>query len=364
MSTKLKLENPEIFINRVTEKQYFLDYFNNIPRNILFVYGPKSTGKTTLIRKVIKENLDEKDFRINFINLREYIITNFKDFRSLFFPKDLKQEIGETVRQITTGAKFKFPGFEWDSRDINLMEKNIFGLMIKKIEELQEKGIKTVIVLDEFQYLKDIYMDEQKEVILINELFKFFIALTKQNNLAHVVCLTSDSYYMEELYGDTKLSNTSKFYLMEHLNKKDINYWLEDLEKIDKKIVEKIWKNLGGSVWEIWQVLVSYKNTGNYHNELNDLLDTKYSLVYMLYDEDFSKLTKDQVKEFIKVIKIIVKKGYCLKSEIKVDFELIKELVDKDIWFYDMKELKITANSKSYEIAFGRLLKEINKKIS
>ncbi|MDQ7021937.1 MAG: hypothetical protein Q9M97_00105 [Candidatus Gracilibacteria bacterium] len=134
--------------------------------------------------------------------------------------------------------------------------------------------------------------------------------------------------------------------------------------KIDKKIVEKIWKNLGGSVWEIWQVLVSYKNTGNYHNELNDLLDTKYSLVYMLYDEDFSKLTKDQVKEFIKVIKIIVKKGYCLKSEIKVDFELIKELVDKDIWFYDMKELKITANSKSYEIAFGRLLKEINKKIS
>ncbi|MDQ7021936.1 MAG: ATP-binding protein [Candidatus Gracilibacteria bacterium] len=231
MSTKLKLENPEIFINRVTEKQYFLDYFNNIPRNILFVYGPKSTGKTTLIRKVIKENLDEKDFRINFINLREYIITNFKDFRSLFFPKDLKQEIGETVRQITTGAKFKFPGFEWDSRDINLMEKNIFGLMIKKIEELQEKGIKTVIVLDEFQYLKDIYMDEQKEVILINELFKFFIALTKQNNLAHVVCLTSDSYYMEELYGDTKLSNTSKFYLMEHLNKKDINYWLEDLEK-------------------------------------------------------------------------------------------------------------------------------------
>jgi hypothetical protein len=66
---------------------------------------------------------------------------------------------------------------------------------------------------------------------------------------------------MEELYSDTKLAKTSKFYLMEHLSKKDIFYWLEDLEKIDKKIVGKIWDNLGGSVWEIWQVLVSYKNT-------------------------------------------------------------------------------------------------------
>jgi AAA+ ATPase superfamily predicted ATPase len=101
-----------------------------------------------------------------------------------------------------------------------------------------------VIILDEFQYLKDIYMDDNKEIKLIEELFKFFIAITKQNNLAHVVCLTSDSYFLEELYNDTKLANTSDFYLMEHLSKKDISYWLEEKENIDKKIVEKIWKNL------------------------------------------------------------------------------------------------------------------------
>jgi hypothetical protein len=35
---KLKLENLEIFINRKEERQYFLDYFNNVPRNILFIY--------------------------------------------------------------------------------------------------------------------------------------------------------------------------------------------------------------------------------------------------------------------------------------------------------------------------------------
>jgi hypothetical protein len=35
---KTELNNPKIFINRIAEKEYFLDYFNNIPRNILFVY--------------------------------------------------------------------------------------------------------------------------------------------------------------------------------------------------------------------------------------------------------------------------------------------------------------------------------------
>jgi AAA+ ATPase superfamily predicted ATPase len=63
---------------------------------------------------------------------------------------------------------------------------------------------------------------------VVEELFKFFISMTKQFNLCHIVCLTSDSYYMEELYNETKLSNTSDFYLIDHLNKKDIFYWLEE----------------------------------------------------------------------------------------------------------------------------------------
>jgi hypothetical protein len=35
---KKELYNPKIFINRIAEKEYLLDYFNNVPRNILFVY--------------------------------------------------------------------------------------------------------------------------------------------------------------------------------------------------------------------------------------------------------------------------------------------------------------------------------------
>jgi AAA+ ATPase superfamily predicted ATPase len=64
----------------------------------------------------------------------------------------------------------------------------------------------------------------------VEELFKFFIKLTKVNHLAHVICLTSDSYYIEELYNHAKLKNTSDYYLVEHLEKKDVLYWLKELE--------------------------------------------------------------------------------------------------------------------------------------
>jgi len=105
-----------------------------------------------------------------------------------------------------------------------------------------------VIILDEFQYLKNIKFDttlpDTADNRVIEELFKFFISMTKQFNLCHIICLTSDSYYIEELYENAKLSNTSDFYLMEHLSKKDIFYWLEERENCPDKMVKDVWKNL------------------------------------------------------------------------------------------------------------------------
>lgn len=66
-------------------------------------------------------------------------------------------------------------------------------------------------------------------------------------------------------------------------------------------------------------------------------------------------------KTFIQVIKWIVKdRKYILSLDEEYN-SLLKELVDKDIWFYDAKQAKITANSKSIRIAFKRLLKELEK---
>jgi hypothetical protein len=76
----------------------------------------------------------------------------------------------------------------------------------------------------------------------------------------------------------------------------------------------------------------------------------------------YNKKWKEKEKEnFVKIISEIDKKWEYIQAYNEDYFELIKELVDKDIWFYDMKKRTITANSKSFEIAFGRLLEEIKK---
>lgn len=340
------------FINRQKEQEFLFQYFSATPKNILFLYGPKSTGKTTLIRKVLQK-LDREKYNISFFNTREHFIIDLLSFRNLFFPENLKDK----AQKMTAGLSLSVPGFSWKSEDLPMIKKDIFKTLIRKIEKLREEGIKPIIILDEFQYLRNIFVDDAKEVKLIEELFKFFIALTKQNNLAHVVCLTSDSYYMEELYNDTKLTNTSDFQIIEHLEKEDIYYWLSEKENCPEEMVDDIWENIGGSVWEIWQVFVSYKNTGDWKYKLNDLLQVKYSLLAEYYDEFLEEKWKNI---FLRIItEISTHESYTIQRGERMA-PLIKDLVSRDFWFFDMKTRTITANSKSFEKAMERILKEIS----
>ena len=41
-------------INRDKEKNFIKNYFTKIPQKVLWIYGPKSTGKTTLIEYIVK----------------------------------------------------------------------------------------------------------------------------------------------------------------------------------------------------------------------------------------------------------------------------------------------------------------------
>ena len=51
-----KFRNDE-FVNREKEIEYLKKKFEKIPKEILWLYGPKSTGKTTLIEYIIEKEL-------------------------------------------------------------------------------------------------------------------------------------------------------------------------------------------------------------------------------------------------------------------------------------------------------------------
>ncbi|KPA17522.1 ATPase domain protein, prokaryote domain protein, partial [Candidatus Magnetomorum sp. HK-1] len=48
----------DAFINRQNELNFLLDWIQHKPNEILFIYGPKSSGKTTLLMKFIEMHLD------------------------------------------------------------------------------------------------------------------------------------------------------------------------------------------------------------------------------------------------------------------------------------------------------------------
>ncbi len=47
----MEYKNEPAFINRQEEIGYLKEWIGERPKNILFFYGPKSSGKTTLIYK-------------------------------------------------------------------------------------------------------------------------------------------------------------------------------------------------------------------------------------------------------------------------------------------------------------------------
>ncbi len=108
-------------------------------------------------------------------------------------------------------------------------EYDAFEIMEKELLNIKEEGKKPIILIDELQALEDIYINGQRE--LIKEVFNFFIAMTKESHLCHVIVASSDGYFIEKIYTHSKLSKTSKLLEIDYLDKDSVYYWLKNLDK-------------------------------------------------------------------------------------------------------------------------------------
>jgi len=84
----IKLSKISAFINRDEELKYLLNWISRQPESILFLFGPKSSGKTTLLNKFIDEKINFNHYDIKYINLRKIFIANYKNFLHAFFEID------------------------------------------------------------------------------------------------------------------------------------------------------------------------------------------------------------------------------------------------------------------------------------
>ncbi|MBI4646525.1 MAG: AAA family ATPase [Bacteroidia bacterium] len=319
------------FVNREDEIKYLHNHFKSEPNSLLFLYGPKSSGKSTLLSKVVNE-IDTKKYVVNFLDLREMLIYNFDSFIDRFFPKTLYGKVQDLADGITFNIGFFGINLKSDEK---LLQQNPFKLMGDKLRSAKEKNKQPIIIIDEIQLLKNIYINGER--YLLDELFNLFIRLTKVTHTAHIILATSDSYFIEEIYNSAKLMQTSEFYFIDHFNREEVYRWLT-AEGFTQNEIENVWKNIGGSPWEIQQILQKITNGLSVKQACEFYINEKYGKISYYRSEILDYKT---INEFDRINKNIVEKGAYIRNDNEkplIISPLIKDMVTHDFWSIDLSD--------------------------
>ena len=340
------------FWNREREIEYLKRYIKSEPNAILFVYGPKSSGKSTLLMEVIDRLMVDEEFssthEVYWFDLRERLIANYEDVVDVFF---LDEEAAKLTIEKKRGTKFKILSFfEVETEHKKLLEQrriDPFKYMADVLRESEKTGI---IVFDEIQKLKDVYLNSpSNQRPLIKELFNFFVRLTKVLHLSHVIVMTSDTFFIERVYTDSTLKNTSEYYLVDFFDDDTTHEILRSKgfsEEDSRHIVEWI----GGVPWMMERVISRGINV------VEELLENaKASLretLGSLYEEDPS--LKEEAVDLLKRLL----RGEDIDLEGK-DRKITRILVEKEILYYDPIKGEIRFQTKLDERAAKELLEVI-----
>jgi AAA+ ATPase superfamily predicted ATPase len=341
------------FINRENEIRDLRKFVDKEPSEILFLHGPKSSGKTTLLYRFLDEVEKKQKLDVKFLNLREKLISNYKDFIRIFFGIDYSRT-KEDIKEKREYDIFKF--FKLTVEEFKGMESgqlDPFEIMKVKFVKLRKKGIKPVIIIDELQALDEIYMNNGKDRQLIIELFNFFVAMTKESHLAHIIIASSDGYFLNTVYNDSKLKKSSKFYNVDYLPKEDVMEWLSNLEKysgikdytLTPEEAEKIWDTVGGSMWEIQDIL-----TELFDNPIDEALNLfkKKMRGVIAYYTDFDK-NKEKVLQVInEKVTVGSKDLENLPIEVPELKEILRDMVKNNILYFDPTEAIYFPQGRSY----------------
>ena len=340
------------FVDREEEIEFFVDWFNEVPQSILWVYGPKSSGKTTVISYVVDNYLlkEEKKFWVKFFNLRRILITSYENFLDTFFVEleGGKSEISGKIGISVFGLKAEV----WEK--IKKKKLNLFKVFIEELERIVGKGRRCVIIVDEIQKLRDVYIEnENGERELLKELLNLFVSITKELHLSHVMILTSNTVFIERIYNDARMKETSEFKKVDHLPRFKVEEWLK-IEKFSSEEIELIWEYLEGSIFRLLKVLRAKKKG----YDLKKFLEREAWLAYTEIDDFLAVFNDEEVEFFTKVAKEIVKSGYYSVRGLKKDKrKFLQKWAEKEILFYDPLELKVTGNSRVYEKGLEILLR-------
>ena len=371
MKEPIQQSKVSAFINRDTELKFLLNWISKQPESILFLFGPKSSGKTTLLNKFINEKINYNYYDIKYINLRKIFIANYKNFLHTFFEIDNSNP----KKDIKKKREYNLNVFKLTTEVLTALERNEvdpFVLMENELDRVSNKKKTPIIIIDELQILDGIYMNGQKE--LIKELFNFFVSMTKESHLCHIMISSSDGYFIDRIYNDSKLTKTSEFLEIDYLPKKDIEYWLSHLKqesKIENLVLSRdqinmIWNYFGGSVWEInsfLSVLMDHAVEKKVTDEFIQEEAKKRIQTYKIRFQDYIGKHYDH-DLFVAINRILLQSSHFYQKDLMKNFDRkkLKEelgiLVQNNLFSYNPLSGQYKTQGKSISLGLNKFCLE------
>ena len=108
---RLQYRKEVAFINREKELAFLEGFINERPESIIFLHGPKSSGKTILLYKFLEQIEKEQKLDVKFLNLRKILTEfddnyNYRDFLNILFGVEDKSD-GYFLNTVYTDSKLK-----------------------------------------------------------------------------------------------------------------------------------------------------------------------------------------------------------------------------------------------------------------
>ena len=325
------------------------------PDSIYFVYGPINSGKSSLMDEVVKR-LPE-DYVVFFIDLRAQIVSNVEDFYDVLFSYEVGltrriTKFSDVISYLISSAVKYFFGFPLPEKLVGKVlqknkPKNAFTYFFTILRELNAKGKKPVIVMDELQTIGDLKIDGP----LIYQLFNFFVTITKRHHLSHVFAITSDSLFLEKVYNEAMLHGRCDYLLVDDF---DYDTTVEFLRKygFNEDEVELTWNHFGGKPVYLVKAI---KNKHRLKEFCEEVLEDRFSSI--LYR--IKALKRENENVFQRVITLL--KQFEKSETAKCD-EISDEVVwtvENNILFLDPRKRLLKPQSRLDLLAIRKLLDEL-----
>ncbi len=348
----------EELIDREEEIKFFKEWFEQIPKEILWVYGPKSTGKTTLIEYIVENELFDdfklfksKKYNVKYINFRQKFFGNYDSFLNSMMTTD------EVIKENSSNLQINLGVFKIDTKLYEHIKKREYDFFDELFKQYQNSNKKSILIIDEIQALEDIYIDKEKE--LLREFLNFCVRLTKETHLAHVVILSSNTIFINQIYNNAKLKVTSRFYKISHLDYETTKEWLEE-KNFNQNDINLIWEYLGGCIPLIQRMIRDKHEFDNLKEYLDFQQKIAKSEINMLFRENRLKDREYLNPSFLQIAQEIVKNGYFdanLNTDKYVDMAM-EFFSEREILFFEPIENIVYPNNRLYKKGMELVLKD------